>query len=330
MEPVFAMTDEEYAKLLEYEVIAGGGAQYYIDPRRLGDYVDLTNFNLDNLAESECPVEGLVESVEQEDDHESVRADSVRINSEPLSEVGVTVARTDSVEVKEERLSENEAGEVECVDVLPQMRRSPETKQESQSDKESEYIPTPPPTPPTTPPRATTAWTIRKGAFGYYPPSPPITEPMDEGEDGEETVFDQAARDLQYRILNINKDQRAEADDIEMPDAEKIEEVDDIDNEMEGLEETDEDETPMDCTADRVSMERALLHPDTTSKLKLARRRRSSGHRRTPSNGSLSSTVSSSNIRSPTRTQTHKTDFFRETLHKIREFSVERVAVPFG
>lgn len=317
MDTGFAMTDEEYAELLEYEVVTGEAPQYYIDPRRLGDYLDLTNINLDNIAESE----GVVESVEQGDDHESVRAGSVRIKSEPRSEEGMAAARTGSVGVKEEEVSEEE-----LVDVLPPMGKSPEIKQERESDKESEYVPTPPPaTPPATTP-ATTPWTIPEGAFVYQPPSWPTTEPMDEDEDEDVTMFDNAARDLHHTA----KDHRADEDDIEMPDAE--EEVDDIDTEMGGLEETAE-ETPMDCAPDLTSVERALKHPDAIAKLKAARRRRSPGYRRTPSNGSLSSTGSSSSRRSPKRGQKQKTDVFRETLHKIREFSVERVAVqagPFG
>lgn len=330
---LFAMTDEEYAELLEYEVVTGEAPQYYIDPRRLGDYLDLTSINLDNIAESECPGEGAVASVEQEDDHESVRAGSVRIKSEPLSEEGIAAARTGSVEVKEEELSEDGVGEVGWVDVLPPTAKSPEIKQESRSDEESEYIPTPPrattTTPPPPPPRATTPWTIPDGGFAYYPSSPPATEPMDEDEDayGEETVFDNATRDLRYRILHINKDHNAEEDDIEMPDVEEEAEEVDVDMEMGGLEETAEVRTPMDCTPDWMSMEKALLHPDTTSKLKSARCRRSPGYRRTPSNGSLSSTGSSSSRRSPRRAQGQKTDQFRETLHKIREFRVKRVAV---
>ncbi|KAI7973291.1 hypothetical protein EIK77_000639 [Talaromyces pinophilus] len=322
MDTGFAMTDEEYAELLEYEVITGEASQYYIDPRRLGDYLDLTNINLDNIAESE----GVVESVEQGDDHESVRAGSVRIKSEPLSEEGLMAARTGSVEVKE--VSEDGVGEVEWVDVLPPMGKSPEIKQERESDKESEYVPTPPPRAATPP--ATTPWTIPEEAFVYHPPSWPTTEPMDEDEEEDEIMFDNAARDLQYCVHRITKDHRADDDDIEMPDAE--EEVDDIDTEMGGLEETAED-TPMDCTPDLTSVERALMHPDAKAKLKTARCRRSPGYRRTPSNGSLSSTGLSSSRRSPKRGQKQKKDVFRETLHRIREFSVERVVVqagPFG
>jgi hypothetical protein len=328
MDTGFAMTDEEYAELLEYEVVTGEAPQYYIDPRRLGDYLDLTNINLDNIAESE----GVVESVEQGDVHESVRAGSVRIKSEPLSEEGLMAARTGSVEVKEE-VSEDGVGEVEWVDVLPPMGKSPEIKQERESDKESEYVPTPPPraaTPPPATPPATTPWTIPEEAFVYHPPSWPTTEPMDEDEEEDEIMFDNAARDLQYCVHRITKDHRADDDDIEMPDAK--EEVDDIDTEMGGLEETAED-TPMDCTPDLTSVERALMHPDAKAKLKAARCRRSPGYRRTPSNGSLTSTGLSSSRRSPKRGQKQKKDVFRETLHRIREFSVERVVVqagPFG
>lgn len=325
MDTGFAMTDEEYAELLEYEVVTGDGPPCYINPRRPGDYLDLTKIDLNNIAESE----GVVESVEQGDDHESVRAGSVHINTEPLSEEGIAAARTGSVEVKQEQLSEDGVGEVEWVDVLPPMGKSPEIKQERESDKESEYIPTPPPA--TTPAVATTSW-IPEGGFVYHPPSWPTTDPMDEDddEDEDEIMFDNAARDPQDGILHIAQDHRAE-DDIEMPDAaEEVEEVDDIDTEMGGLEEVAED-TPMDCTCDFMPINMALLHPDTVSKLKAARCRRSPGYRRTPSNGSLSSTGSSSSRRK--RVQGQKKDVFRETLHKIREFSVERVAVqagPFG
>jgi hypothetical protein len=334
MDPVFAMTDEEYAELLEYEVVTEEAPQYYIDPRRLCDYLDLTNVNLDNIDEPEWPVEGkvVVASVEQEDDHDSVRASSVRIKSEPLSEEGITAARTGSVKVKEE-LSEDGFGEVEWVDVLPPMAKTPEIKQESNSEDEAEYIPTPP--------RVATPWTIPEGGFVYYPPSPAATEPMgepledamEECEDEEETVFDKAAKDLQYRILHIDEDHPAVEDDIDMPDAEEevveVKEVEKIQHfeEMEGLEETADEKTAMDCTTDVMPIDRALLHPDTAAKLKSARCRRSPGCRRTPSNGSLSSTGSSSSRRSPKRAERQKTDVFRETLHKIHEFSVDRVAV---
>lgn len=319
MTTLFAMTDEEYAEILEYEIVTGEAPQYYIDTRRLGEYIDLTNIDLNNIAESECPVE-------QEGDNEPVRAGSVRIKSEPLSEEEVTAARTGSVEVKEEELSENEVGDVEWVDVLPPMAKSPEIKQEIQSDRESEYIPTQPEA--TTPP-ATTPWTIPDEGFAYCPPSPPTTEPMDEDEDnyGEVAVFGSVVRDLQCRILYINNDHRAEIDDIEMPDAEEEAEEVDTDTEMGGLEETAEEKTPMDCTPDCMSLERALLHPDTTSKLKAVRCRRSPGYRRTPSNGSLSSMGFTSSRRSPRCAQSQKKDRFEETLHKIREFSVKMVAV---
>jgi hypothetical protein len=338
MDSPFAMSNAEYAELLEYGVDAKEPNQYYIDPRRICEYLDLTNINLD---EPEWPLEGegvvesveegaaesleeegVVESVEQEEYHEPVRASSVRIKSEPLSEQGITAARTGSVEVKEEQLSEDGVGEVEWVDVVPPMAsKSPEIKQERQSEAASEYIPTLPP--------ATTPWTIPEGRFVYHYPSPAATEAFDEDE--EETVFDKMAKDLLYRIIHIDEDQRALEDDFELlPDAkEEVKEVKDIrhTDEMEGLEETAEVKTPMDCTVDFMPLDKALLHPDNASKLKAARCRRSPGYRRSPSNDSLSSTGSSSSRRSPKRVQRQKTDIFRQTLHKIREFTVDRVAV---
>lgn len=314
MDSPFAMTDAEYAELLEYEVVTEEAPQYYIDPRRLCDYLDLTNINLDEL---EWPVEvgivyGVVESVEQEDDHESVRASSVRIKSEPLSEKAITTVRTGSVEVKEEELSQNGIAEEDWVDVAPPTARDSPAIKESPSERAGEYIPTPP---------GATPWTIPEGRFVYQYPSPAATELIDE--DDEEALFDKMAKDLLDRIINIDKDEPAVEDDMAIPGTKKAKDT----RHTEPMDESLEDETPMDCTRDFMPLQKALLHPDTTAKLKSARCRRSPGFRRSPSNGSLSSTGSSSSLRSPKRAERQKKDIFRKTLHKIREVTVDRVVI---